>query len=104
MVIKGGWKGFEGFVKDADDKSVRMELSAKAKVITVQRDCVKLKTDLTENENENDAGARLDQSIFFLLNGLLMNFVVGKTPIHPGMRSNAFNPASPFQAQSPAWG
>ena len=75
MVIKGGWKGFEGIVKDADDKSVRMELSAKAKVITVLRDCVRLKTDLNENENENDAGARLDQSLPLFLKGFYDFFI-----------------------------
>ena len=107
IVKKGGWKGFEGIVKDADDKSMRIELSAKAKVITIPRDCVQLKNEPTE-VNYYDSTSRFDQScIFFIifLKFLLFFFFkkVGKTPIHPGRIGSAFNPTSPFHGQSPGY-
>lgn len=64
IIKKGGWKGFEGIVKDADDKTVRVELSAKAKVLTLPREMVFLKNEAFE-QNENDKISKLDQGFYF---------------------------------------
>ena len=63
IIKKGGWKGFEGIVKDADDKTMRIELSAKAKVITIPREQVQLKNEPEVNDNESTS--RFDQSWIF---------------------------------------
>lgn len=63
IIKKGGWKGFEGIVKDADDKTIRIELSAKARVITIPRELVQLKNEA--NEVNDDATSRFDQSLIF---------------------------------------
>ena len=105
IIRKGGWKGFEGVCKDADDKTVRIELAAKAKVITILRDCVYLKNDISQG-NEYDAGARYDQSIYIYIIDIICDIFyikVGKTPVHPGLRATAYNPTSPFHGQSPGY-
>ena len=38
----GIWKGHQGIIKDADDKSVRLELTTKTKIITIPREQVDL--------------------------------------------------------------
>ena len=37
MIRKGPWKGYEGRIKEADNKSVRLELNCRCKIITVPR-------------------------------------------------------------------
>lgn len=64
IVKKGGWKGFEGIIKDADDKTVRIELSAKARVITIPRELVGLKNEPAES-NDYETASKWDQSFFF---------------------------------------
>lgn len=64
IIKKGGWKGFEGIVKDADDKTVRVELSAKAKVLTLPREMVCLKNEINL-QNENDNTSKFDQGFLF---------------------------------------
>lgn len=40
-IIKGPWKGYRGKVVDANDKTVRVELTSKMKTVTLTRDKVK---------------------------------------------------------------
>lgn len=73
VVRKGGWKGFEGVIKDADDKTVRIELSAKAKVITLTRDLICLKNGMYA-QNDNDQSTKFDQGISFFYNIFIWDF------------------------------
>lgn len=83
---------------------MRIELSAKAKVITVPKEMVQLKNEPNAIAEHSIMGQRMDQSLLFYLWFLKLNVeIVGKTPVHPGMRSSAFNPASPFHGQSPGY-
>jgi transcription elongation factor len=61
IIKKGGWKGFEGIIKDADDKTARVELSAKARVITIPREFIGLKNEPAE-ANDYESTSRMDQS------------------------------------------
>ena len=38
--MSGDWKGYEGRVKDSDDKNIRIELLCKSKIITIPKDFV----------------------------------------------------------------
>ena len=40
-VCKGPWKGYQGIIKDANEKNVRLELSSVCKIISLARDKVR---------------------------------------------------------------
>ncbi len=53
IVVRGPWKGFEGKIKDADDKTVRIELLAKAKILTLGREFVSSKEGMEFGEADD---------------------------------------------------
>jgi len=88
-VIKSGpWKGYQGIVKDGNERTVRLELSAKCQIIDVKRELVIPLSEVgkaTEVTNERT--------------------LEPKTPmINKFPQSPMFNMNSPTFENSPAWG
>jgi len=88
-IIAGPWKGYQGIVKEANDRNVRIEIIAKCKIIDYARDKVRLLSDINDNAGTSESA-----------------YNDPKTPMHRG-----FNPQSPyplqspgFEATSPGWG
>jgi len=46
-VCKGPWKGYQGIIKDSNEKNVRLELSSVCKIISLPRDKIR-----TEEEDQ----------------------------------------------------
>jgi transcription elongation factor SPT5 len=87
-VIKTGpWKGYQGIVKDGNEKTVRLELTAKCQIIDVKRELVMLLSDVgkaTEIQNNLADTAKTPMMNRFPQSPMFMN--------------------SPGFENSPAWG
>lgn len=97
VIIKGAWKGYKGVCRDANDRSVQLELTSKCKKLDVKRELVKR---LDEVENLNNMS----------MEGRIMD---AKTPMpgksgsmqSPGfMNSPSYNPGGGWGMESPSYG
>ena len=70
----GHWKGHQGIVKDADDKTVRLELTSKPKIITLPREQVDLGFD-PDGAGSTSGNASLQGSLYLLEKCLLFCYL-----------------------------
>lgn len=89
-IKSGPWKGYQGIVREGNEKTVRLELSAKCQIIDVKRELVMPSSEIGKNTNEpTTEGRNLEP----------------KTPmINRFPQSPYFNMNSPGFEASPAWG
>eukprot|EP01015_Nassula_variabilis_P010296 TRINITY_DN1821_c0_g1_i8.p1 TRINITY_DN1821_c0_g1~~TRINITY_DN1821_c0_g1_i8.p1 ORF type:complete len:513 (+),score=115.55 TRINITY_DN1821_c0_g1_i8:66-1604(+) len=80
-IVRGGWKGYKGVVKDINDKVARVELYSKFKTLSIPRQDIRLASDTTD---------------YTFSNG-------GKTPVHPRFNNSPFVGASPGWEVSPSY-
>ncbi len=75
IVVKGQWKGYEGKIKDADEKGVTIELLAKAKHLNLGWEFVNSKDGNLEYEAGDDGKTVSDScNIIFFSFLLKLNF------------------------------
>jgi len=67
-IIQGPWKGYEGLCREVAEKTVRLELSAKCKMLDVKKEWVRPVSELSNN-NEPMEGRILgkDFRIYILI-------------------------------------
>jgi len=87
-IKSGPWKGYQGIVKDGNEKTVRLELTAKCMIIDVKRELVIPSSEADKAPSTTDNHA-----------------IEPKTPmINRFPQSPVFNLNSPGFESSPAWG
>mmetsp|Transcript_11988 Transcript_11988/g.10372 ORF Transcript_11988/g.10372 Transcript_11988/m.10372 type:complete len:121 (+) Transcript_11988:1948-2310(+) len=47
-IIGGPWKGYEGIAREGNERTLRVELTARCRILDVKRDLVKAMSDLAE--------------------------------------------------------
>lgn len=88
VIIMGPWKGYKGIAREANEKSVTLELTAKCKKLDVKRELVKLASDLSSTTVSNTDGGR---------------YLDPKTPMIGKGAQSPFFINSPGFVQSPGW-
>jgi len=80
-IVAGPWKGYQGIVKEANERNCRIELTSKCKTIDCPTNLVKPVSQIQDNNVAPD-----------------VVYMEPKTPMH-----GKFNPQSPYPLQSPGF-
>jgi transcription elongation factor SPT5 len=87
-IKSGPWKGYQGIIKDGNDRTVRMELTSKCQIIDVKRELLILVSEIGKNTGPAAEGRTMEP----------------KTPmINRFPQSPMFGMNSPGFESSPAW-
>jgi transcription elongation factor SPT5 len=81
-IVAGPWKGYQGIVKEANERNVRIELMSKCKTIDCPTNLVKPVSQINDNKAVHEDTFVMEP----------------KTPMH-----GKFNPQSPYPLQSPGF-
>ena len=71
-ICRGAWKGYQGRVKEADSKSVRLELTCKCKTITIPRTEATGENEVPIEDNRGLENASRKKNYLFLFYLLLL--------------------------------